>query len=139
MANWNYHPPSFTAKNFLQRWQNQQQSQVIQQQPQASNTNSTTSGPLPPPKPVWKYFKDLEICREDNGSWRACVCSIDEKPFVCISRWYWGKSAEQWFPSSRQINLPKKVFLQMIEKMDELSDAIEEVPDASTGNRYNSK
>ena len=75
--------------------------------------NNIPAGPLGPPKPVWKYFRDLEIFREKNTSWRLCICTIDDQPYACISHWFWSNTTVQWMPSTRQVNLPKEVFIQL--------------------------
>lgn len=127
MQRFNY-PSWFQIQNSNN--QQQQQQQTFQTQyppPRTYPTEGNFIGPLGPPKPQWKYFQDLEFHNDSSSSWRLCVCTIDDKPFVCISHWFWSKASAQWLPSRRQINLQKDVFLHLVEKINQVTDSLNNI------------
>lgn len=108
--------------------QQQQQQYQNSQELNLFNTGALY-GPLGPPQPVWKHFQDLEFYRENKISWRLGIYTIDDRPFACISHWFWSNLGAKWCPSTRQINLSKATFLQLVERIDEVVNTIKKLPD----------
>lgn len=102
----------------------------------AASSSNCLFGPLGPPKPIWKYFQDLEFYKDSSSSWRLCVCTIDDKPFVCISHWFWSKASAQWMPSRRQINLQKEVFLNLQEKIGQVTNSLKNLEEPNAKGRW---
>ena len=69
---------------------------------------------LPPPT-QWVTHEDREIIRVGGSQYRVSVNSIEHIPYVCLSHWWFNKSQATWFPSRKQIFLPKSAWLALVE------------------------
>jgi hypothetical protein len=119
MSNWFTNGTANTRQSQFHTQQQQQEFQSL------AHSKNNRSGPLGPPKPVWKYFLNEEIFREDSTSWRLCVCTVDDKPFVCISSWFLSKTTLEWHPTTRQLNLRKEVFEEFVKKIGVVNETLE--------------
>ena len=110
--------------------------QKFSQNPQQTSKNLSTSGnstaknyPLPAPHTDFVTVKDLEFYRAGWTSYRLTVNTIERNPYVAISHWFFNRQQAAWFPTRKQIFLPKAAWFGLLEQADRISSSVEAIPD----------
>jgi len=123
---------------------NQQQQQeprpALQRFPSQYSTTSTNtvgrstsaSNFLPGPQTTFQTFDDFEFYRAGTTSYRVSVNTIEQIPYVAISHWWFNQAQATWFPSRKQIFLPKAAWLNLISQADRPSQVIRTFGDGET-------
>lgn len=120
-----------------------QQSQPLQpQQPQqrqfafGRSSNPSSGGPssLRPgaPPTEWQTYEDVEFYRVGTSSYRVSVATIERAPYVSISHWWFNHAQAAWFPSRKQIFLPKSAWFGLLEQADQVSQVIQPLAEPPT-------
>ena len=107
-------------------------SQNPQQAPKNFSTcgNSTAKNyPLPPPQTDFVTVEDLEFYRSGWTSYRLTVNTIERNPYVAISHWFFNRQQAAWFPTRKQIFLPKTAWFGLLEQADRISRSVDSIPD----------
>ena len=100
--------------------------------PRLSFPGGTPGGP----PVVFHSHEDFEFYRVDNSSYRATIYEVEKSPYVAISHWWFNRAHAAWYPSRKQIFLPKQAWLSLLEHKDRISQAIlplQEAPPAPGG------
>ena len=67
-----------------------------------------STGPLPPaPATDFQTIDDFEFYRVGTSSSRLSVNTIERNPYISVSHWWLNTAQAAWFPSRKQIFLPK--------------------------------
>ena len=106
------------------------------QLPSSSAWNAPQRPPLLPPPVNFQTHDDIEFYRVGTSSYRATVNTIERAPYVSISHWWFNRAQATWFPSRKQIFLPKQAWRGLVEQRDRISQVIEplvEPPQAFPG------
>ena len=115
---------AFTSKSgFKKNCSNQQKSTIRHSSPSAQNF------PLPTPLVDFVTVEDLEFYRAGSTSYRFPVKTIEGNAYVAISHWFFNRQQAAWFPTKKQIFLPKAAWFGLIENADRISDCVDTIPD----------
>ena len=105
---------------------NQQGKQQSSRQTSSSSISNYSRGPqAPPPQTEFLSHEDFEFYRLSNTSYRLSVLTIESQPYVGISHWWFNRTAAQWFPSRKQIFLPKSAWFGLLEQAERATSALE--------------
>ena len=106
------------------------------QNPQQAPKNLSTCGnslsknyPLPPPHTDFVTVEDLEFYRAGWTSYRLTVNTIERNPYVAISHWFFNRQQATWFPTRKQIFLPKAAWFRLLDQADRISKSVDTIPD----------
>ena len=100
----------------------------------SQTTSSARNSSLPPPPVNFQTHDDFEFFRVGNSSYRATVNTIELNPHVSISHWWFNQAQASWYPSRKQIFLPKQAWLGLFEQGDRITQAIEPLVEPPQGN-----
>ena len=84
---------------------------------------------LPQPRTEFITHEDLEFFRLGSTSYRVAVNTIEGHPYVAISHWWFNRAQATWFPSKKQIFLPKDAWFGLIEQSENISKTILPIED----------
>ena len=118
---------NFSSTSSSSRGQQQQQQQRFiahpRQQPQQQQQ---TQSFLRPPPTQFQTFEEIEFCRPDpSSSFRVTVNSVENEPYVSIAHWWFNRSQGAWYPSRKQVFLPKAAWFGLLEASERISEVIE--------------
>ena len=83
----------------------------------------------PGPPTDFQTVDDFEFYRVGTTSYRISVSTIEHKPYISISHWWFNTAQAAWFPSRKQIFLPKSAWFGLLEQADRASEAIQPLHD----------
>ena len=87
------------------------------------------SNSLPGPQTAFQTFDDFEFYRLGTTSYRLSVSTIEGTPYVAISHWWFNQAQASWFPSRKQIFLPKAAWFNLLSHSDRPSTVIRTFPE----------
>ena len=91
-----------------------------------------STGPLPAAPPTdFQTIDDFEFYRVGTTSYRLSVNTIERNPYVSVSHWWFNTAQAAWFPSRKQIFLPKAAWFGLLEQADRASQVIQPIPEPS--------
>ena len=76
------------------------------------------------PPVVFHAHQDFEFFRADNSSYRATIYEVEKTPYVAISHWWFNRAHAAWYPSRKQIFLPKQAWLGLLAQKERISQVI---------------
>ena len=89
-----------------------------------------STGPLAPAPPTdFQTIDDFEFYRVGTTSYRLSVSTIERNPYVSVSHWWFNTAQAAWFPSRKQIFLPKAARFGLLEQADRASRVIQPIPE----------
>ena len=105
------------------RGQQQQQQPRFVSYPQQQQQQQSI---LRPPVTQFQTFEEIEFCRPDpSSSFRVTVNSVENEPYVSIAHWWFNRSQGAWYPSRKQVFLPKAAWFGLLEASERISEVIE--------------
>ena len=107
----------------------EQQQQQKQYNPKNKRFFPKKSTILSPPQTQFVTHEDLEFYRIGNSSYRAAINTIERSPYVTLSHWFFNPGYAEWFPTRKQVFLPKLAWLALLEKAEQLTSVIEPIQD----------
>ena len=85
-------------------------------------------GPLAPAPPTdFQSIDDFEFYRVGTTLYRLSVKTIERNPYVSVSQWWFNTSQAAWFPSRKQIFIPKAAWFGLLEQADRASQVIQPI------------
>ena len=136
---------SSSSNSFPTRFQQQQQQQ---QQPQGrkvytrfgnraeqSQYQPQPATQLRPPATQFETHEDIEFARIENSSYRISALTIEQEPYVAVAHWWFNKEQATWYPSRKQIYLPKAAWFGLLGAIDRISEVIEPIPGRQAGSQ----
>ena len=96
------------------------------EQQQRSYSQPQQQSILRPPATQFQTFEEIEFCRPDPASsFRVTVNTVEGEPYACIAHWWFNRSQGAWYPSRKQIYLPKAAWFGLLEASARISEVIE--------------
>lgn len=122
---------NFSSSRSMQQQQPQQPQEQARSFAYGRSINPISGGPtsLRPgaPPTEWQTFEDIEFYRAGTTSYRVSVATIERAPYVSISHWWFNHAQAAWFPSRKQIFLPKSAWFGLLEQADQVSQVIQPI------------
>ena len=85
-----------------------------------------------PPTADFSTHEDFEFFRSGNTAYRLSVLTINQIAYVGISHWWFNKAAAQWYPSKKQLFIPKCAWYPLLDNAERATAALNELPDDPT-------